>query len=117
MRSTAVLAVASAAATVVAGRHAPLPGNVCRNSLLQSRKGISEIEGKAARVAASEREQRTSFNSLRTDDRVSAHERHRSTGKPRAIGAKAENDCCSKRESVTTAPARWRRCKIRSGGH
>jgi hypothetical protein len=44
--------------------HAPVPGNVCRSSLLQSRKGISEIEGKAARVAASERGKQTSFNEL-----------------------------------------------------
>jgi hypothetical protein len=60
--------------------HAPLLGNVCRGSLLQSRKGISEIESKAARVAASKRGQRTSFNSLRANDRVFADERNGARG-------------------------------------
>ncbi len=40
--------------------YAPLPGNVCRSSRVRP---------------------------LRADDRISAYERHRSTGKPRAIGA------------------------------
>jgi hypothetical protein len=39
--------------------HAPFPGNVCCSSLLRS---------------------------LRADDRVSAYERYRPTGKPRALG-------------------------------
>ena len=42
--------------------HAPVPGNLCRSSLLRS---------------------------LWPDDRISAYERHRSTGKPRALGGRA----------------------------
>jgi hypothetical protein len=58
-------------------------------------RGASDIDGQTERsiwagAHESKRGQRTSFNSLRTDDRVSAHERHRSTGKPRAIVVAAD---------------------------